>query len=155
MAKNELKVFLDSNVILSGLISDRGSPRIILDLLVLGLPFLSGATGEYNIIEIERNVKKKVPKLLPLYKKYVASLKLEIISLPSPKAVNRLSGCIADKDIPVLASAIKGKVDFLVTGDKKDFAKARAKDEYSFKIVSPTEFIEIILPDVLKTMRTD
>ena len=55
MAKKRFKVFLDSNVIISGLFSDKGSPRIILDLLCLDLPVLAGATGQYNIIEIERN----------------------------------------------------------------------------------------------------
>ena len=38
MAKSPTKFFLDSNVILSGIISDKGSPRIILDLLSLRLP---------------------------------------------------------------------------------------------------------------------
>jgi len=55
MAEKVVRVFLDSNVILSGLISEKGAPRIILDILCLGLPFLTGITGRYNIIEIERD----------------------------------------------------------------------------------------------------
>jgi predicted nucleic acid-binding protein len=58
MAKRSVRLFLDSNVILSGLLSERGAPRIILDLLNLGFPFLTGSTGKYNLIEIERNLKK-------------------------------------------------------------------------------------------------
>jgi predicted nucleic acid-binding protein len=150
MAERRLKVFLDSNVILSGLISDRGSPRIILDLLGLDLPFLSGTTGQFNIIEIERNIHKKVPELLPVYKKYFTSLNLEIVSLPSLKEIKKLQGSIASKDLPVLASAVKGNVDFLITGDKKDFAKTRVRGKYHFKIASPAEFIETILPEFLK-----
>lgn len=50
MAKKAIKVFLDSNVILSGLLSDKGAPRIILDILSLRLPFVIGITGQYNIL---------------------------------------------------------------------------------------------------------
>jgi predicted nucleic acid-binding protein len=68
--KRRCKVFLDSNVILSGLFSDKGAPRIILDLLTLNLPVLSGATGRYNLMEVERNLNRKMPEALPLYQKF-------------------------------------------------------------------------------------
>lgn len=150
MAEKSVKVFLDSNVIISGLLSDKGAPRVILDLLCLGLPMLAGATGEYNIIEIERNLKKKLPGALPVYRKYLPLLNLEVIPLPSLGAIRKLLGTIADKDVPVLASAINCDADFLVTGDKKDFIKLKGK--YSFRIVSPTEFLDIILPEVLRIL---
>jgi len=146
MARKRLKVFLDSNVIISGLFSDKGSPRIVLDLLSLDLPLLSGATGEYNIVEIERNLLKKMPDVLPIYRRYLKILNLEIVPLPLSKDIKKLSGQIADKDIPVLASAINNNADFLVTGDKKDFEKLKGK--YPFKILSPSEFLDIILPSI-------
>lgn len=150
MAKRGVKVFLDSNVIISGLFSDKGAPRVILDLLCLGLPVLTGATGEYNLIEIERNLKKKMPDILPIYKKYLPLLNLEVVPLPFSGEINKLSGATSDKDIPVLASAVSGKVDFLVTGDKKDFSGVRGK--YSFRIVTPAEFLDVIMPEVLKAV---
>ncbi len=58
----------------------------------------------------------------------------------------RISGHTSDKDVPVLASAFTGKADFLVTGDKKDFTKLRIKSSYQFKIVSPSKFLEMIMP---------
>ncbi len=146
MARKRLKVFLDSNVIISGLFSDKGSPCIVLDLLSLDLPLLSGATGEYNIVEIERNLLKKMPDVLPVYRRYLKILNLEIVPLPLSKDIKKLSGQIADKDIPVLASAINNNADFLVTGDKKDFEKLKGK--YPFKILSPSEFLDIILPSI-------
>jgi len=150
MAEKSVKVFLDSNVILSGLLSDKGAPRVILDLLCLGLPMLDGATGKYNIIEIERNLIKKMPGVLPVYRKYLPLLNLEVIPLPSAGAIRKLFGTIADKDVPVLASAISCDADFLVTGDKKDFIKLKGK--YPFRIVSPAEFLDVILPEVLRIL---
>jgi predicted nucleic acid-binding protein len=150
MGKKVVRVFLDSNVILSGLLSERGAPRIILDLLSLRLPFLIGSTGRYNLIEIERNLKKKIPGLLFLYKAYLPKLNLKVIPLPRPEEVRDFSGQIAEKDIPVLISAIRGKVDFLVTGDKQHFGKMKELDKFPFHVVTPSEFIDSILPGILK-----
>jgi hypothetical protein len=90
MGKKVVRVFLDSNVILSGLLSERGAPRIMLDLLSLGLPFLMGATGRYNLIEIERNLKKKMPDLLFLYKAYLPKAQSKGHPSPSPRGGKRL-----------------------------------------------------------------
>ena len=119
MTKKEVKVFLDSNVIISGLISDRGAPRVNLDILSLELPFIVGVTGRYNIIEIERNLKRKVPRILPFYKKLFSKLNLIIVRIPSLKEVIKYAGHLADKDIPVLVSAIKADTEFLITAIKK------------------------------------
>ena len=146
MGKRIVRVFLDSNVILSGLLSDKGALRIILDLLSLRLPFLVGLTGRYNLIEIERNLKKKIPNILPTYKRYVPRLNLKVIPLPRPEELKEFSGRMADKDIPVLVSAIRSKADFLVTGDKQHFEKLKVPGEYPFKIITPSEFLDTILP---------
>jgi hypothetical protein len=42
--------------------------------------------------------------------KYLSVLNLEIIPLPSLGEIKKLSGHIADKDNPVLASAVVGRV---------------------------------------------
>jgi predicted nucleic acid-binding protein len=123
MAKKAVRVFLDSNVILSGLISDKGAP-----------------------------LKKKLPGLLPIFRKYLPLLNLRIIPLPSPQEIREFAGKIADKDVPVLASAIKAKADFLVTGDKQHFQKLKAHGEYPLRIVTPAEFVDRILPEILKEM---
>ena len=149
MAKTLVKVFLDSNVILSGLLSDKGAPRIILDVLSLHLPQLKGMTGEYNLREIERNLVNKLPALFPVYKKYLPKLNLKIIPLPPLKEIKNFSGQIADKDTPVLASAIIAQADFLVTGDKKDFGKLKTEDKLPLKILSPSEFLNRIISQII------
>ncbi|MDA8239719.1 MAG: hypothetical protein M0Z67_05010 [Nitrospiraceae bacterium] len=93
-----------------------------------------------------------MPDVLPIYKKYLPLLNLEVIPLPSPAEINKLSGTTSDKDMPVLASAVSGKVDFLVTVDKKDFGKMKGK--CLFRIVTPVEFLDAIMPEVLKAVDT-
>jgi predicted nucleic acid-binding protein len=148
--RKRCKVFLDSNVLLSGLFSDKGAPRIILDLLTLNLPILAGATGRYNLIEVERNLKKKMPEAMPLYQKYLPRLRFEIVEMPSRTTVISMAGAIAEKDVPVLASAIACGAEYLITGDKKDFARLRNVKRYNLKIVSPSEFIETVFPEIIK-----
>jgi predicted nucleic acid-binding protein len=149
MKKKGVRIFLDSNVILSGLLSDTGAPGVIFDILSLNLPLISAVTGRYNIIEVERNIKKKLPALLPVYKNYFRKAAISIVALPSAEEIKLFDGIINEKDAPVLASAAKGKADFLLTGDKKHFQKLKISGICSFAIVSPTEFLETILPELL------
>jgi len=123
------------------LLSDKGAPRIILDLLTLKLPLLCGATGRYNLLEIERNIEKKMPGMSPIYRKYFSLLDLEIVPLPLPETIMAMAGQIAAKDLPVLASAISCQADYLITGDKKDFTGPKRSGRHSFLIVSPAEFL--------------
>lgn len=152
--RRRCKVFLDSNVLLSGLFSDRGAPRIILDLLALDLPVLAGATGRYNLMEVERNLKIRMPQALSLYHDYLPRLGLEVVALPTRETVRSMAGVIAEKDIPVLASAIACGADYLITGDKKDFARLRrAQKRYHLMIVNPSEFVETVFPSIIRDIQ--
>jgi predicted nucleic acid-binding protein len=152
MAGRSGRVFLDSNVILSGLFSEAGPPRIILDLFCLDLPMIQGMTGAFNLVEIERNLKKKMPAALPIYHEYFSKIRLEVIPMPPLALVKKLSGSTADKDLAVLASALTGKADYLVTGDKKDFSKKKLKGDYPFRVVTPAEFLDQVLPEMIREL---
>lgn len=141
MSSGVNRVFLDSNVIISGLLSAKGAPRIILDLLCLRLPNLQGLTGDYNMMEIERNLARKLSTALPVFKEYLPRLNLEIIPLPAYEALVPWFGVIADKDVPVLVSALGGKADFLVTGDTGDFGVLMQRDDLPFRVLTPADFV--------------
>jgi predicted nucleic acid-binding protein len=121
--------------------------------LSIGLPFLVGLTGRYNLVEIERNLKKKMPGILSVYKVYFPKLNLKIIPLPHKEELREYFGKIADKDIPVLVSGIRGKADFLVTGDKQHFEKLKMRGEYPIRIVTPSEFIDSVLRKILEELK--
>jgi predicted nucleic acid-binding protein len=137
------RVFLDSNVIISGLLSAKGAPRIILDVLCLHLPNLQGVTGAYNMMEIERNLARKLPATIPVFQEYLPRMNLEIVPLPKCEELRPWFGITADKDVPVIVSAINGKADFLVTGDMGAFGGLMARDDLPFKVLTPAEFVAI------------
>lgn len=137
------RVFLDSNVIISGLLSAKGAVRIILDLFCLHLPNLQGLTGDYNMMEIERNLARELPAALPVFKEYLLRLNLEIIPLPAYETLLPWFGVTADKDVPVIVSAISGKADFLVTGDKGDFGALMQRDDLPLRVLTPADFVAL------------
>lgn len=141
MAAKSLRVFLDSNVIISGVLSDRGAPRIILDILTLNLPGIVGMTGEYNLLEIERNLGRKLPRAIPVWREYQPALGLVIVPLPPPNDIERYTGITAAKDVPVLVSALNGQADVLVSGDMKDFGHLDDGD-FPFSIYTPSLFLD-------------
>ena len=51
-------------------------------------------------------------------------------------------GRIADKDAPVIASAVLGGADYLVTGDRKDFGRLKTTLQPPPRIVAPAEFVD-------------
>jgi putative PIN family toxin of toxin-antitoxin system len=149
MAERKLRVYLDSNIFLSGLFSEKGAPRLILDVLSLGLPPLAAVTGAYNIAEVERTLRAKLPEALPVFQSCLSAMKIEIVPIPSAEDLKPWAGTTADKDLPVLVSAIQAKADVLVTGDKKDLLKIRNK-VLPLIIASPGVFLNEILPRFLK-----
>jgi len=64
-------------------------------------------------------LKKKMLEAIPVYKKYLPMLNLEIVPMPSAQELRNPSAGISDKDIPVFVSACNANADFFVTGDKK------------------------------------
>jgi putative PIN family toxin of toxin-antitoxin system len=137
------RVFLDSNVIISGLLSAKGVPRIILDLLCLHLPQLHGMTGAYNMMEIERNLARKLPAALPVFQEYLPRMNLEIVPLPLSEKLEPWFDVTPDKDVPVIVSAVNGKADFLVTGDTTDFGALMGRDDLPLRVLIPADFVAL------------
>ena len=146
MAKRVVKVFLDSNVIISGLISDKSAPRLILELLCHDLPLMHAVTGQYNLEEIVRTITRKLPAARPVFHDFMSRLKFEIIPLPERKKLEKYRGVKVDEDLPVLVSAIECGADYLVTGDKKHFGglRGRGRKDIPLRICSPSEVVEIL-----------
>ena len=141
---------MDSNVIISGLFSDRGALRIILDVLSLDLPVLAAVTGAYNVAETERALTAKLPAALPAFRSCLKTIGFEIVPLPAREDLAPWTGVTAEKDLPVLASAVLGGADVLVTGDKRDLLRIKNKP-LPFRVMSPAEFLDRFLPEFLKT----
>ncbi|MGR3310846.1 MAG: hypothetical protein ACUZ77_08720 [Candidatus Brocadiales bacterium] len=102
------------------------------------------------MMEIERNLKTKLSKAVPVFKTYFPTVGLKLLPLPRRKDVETIVQWIDAKDAPVLASALSWQADYLVTGNIKDFDTQTLREAgLSIRIVSPASFVDKILPKLI------
>ncbi len=142
MAK--LKIFLDSSILITSLLSNKGGSFYILHNFSDKIHF---QTNEYVIMEVQEVLKKKFPNknMLTDFFLLLGVIKMEILSNPKKTEITKLQKYISKKDIPILASAIKSS-DYLLTLDNEFFNKKiinKARD-FNLSILKPKEFIKVL-----------
>lgn len=132
-----MRIVLDTNVLVSGLISPKGPPGEILSLLETApiVPcFSESILGEY------RDVLARPKFGFPA--NTVASLLRRFVAIGERIAVEPLSVELPDpKDEAFLAVSLSAHADFLVTGNLRHFP---ARLRHGVAVVSPREFIETL-----------
>ena len=115
-----MKVFLDTNVLVSGF-ATRG---LCADVIRLVLAEHELVIGEVVLDELERALTRKVKLPPPVISEILAFLESQTLQ-PRPKTAPevRIRG---EADLWVLASALAAKADVLVTGDQ-DLLEARGE----------------------------
>ncbi len=134
----QTKVFLDSSVIIAGLASKKGGSYEVLVLAELNI--ITPCICENVVGEVFRNVQKKLPGSMAHIYALFKRLSFQLID-PVEKDLEKAKELINEKDAPILAAAITGKVDWLLSLDKH-FLKANVKDMVGFKICAPGDFLQ-------------
>ena len=107
-----MRVFLDTNVLVSAL-TTRGLAADVFRLVLSEHELL---TGEVNLRELRRVLRQKMRVPVPYIEEAVSLLREQTV-IPRPAAAIEIKLRDAD-DKWVLASAVAGGADVLVTGDK-------------------------------------
>lgn len=144
------RVFLDSSILITALLSSRGGSFYILTQLKDKYRFL---INEYVFNETLTTLNRKFPHRKEL-KNYLFLLmglsKIEILPKPSKFSLKRVSKIINKKDAPILISALQTS-HYLITLDKKDFLNPKVLEftkKKKLSILTPKEFIEKELPKI-------
>jgi predicted nucleic acid-binding protein len=141
MGYKPLRVFLDSNALLSGLVSESGAARRVLDLAELGI--IQVVLSDLVIVEVDRNLQEHgFEHLLPLLRQYLLGLKPHSQPDPSKEKVLSAAQTINVKDAPILAAALEAELDYFLTFDTKHFKAPAIQKRVSFEIMTPSEFLE-------------
>jgi hypothetical protein len=137
------RAVLDTNVFVSGLISAKGPPAAILRALRSGLfTLLSSPPINEEIIEVLTR-----PHIRDRYglgdrifdvSFILWELAEVVIDLPEVKV------CSDPDDNKFLATAVRGRADYLVTGDVGDLLRLHKYEDVS--IVSPRQFLSVLKP---------
>ncbi len=137
-----MRVVLDANVVVSGLISASGPPGRILDAwleghfdLLVSPPILD----EWKRVLAYSRIRER---LAPQRVKIILR-GIEDLSLVVPRKVSLPDLRLDPSDTIYLACAIEGRASFLVTGNLKHFAEA-VKRFPALRILSPRDFLPVL-----------
>jgi len=115
-----INLFFDSSALIAGIISDKGAARAL--LLLAEDRKLKISVSDQVIVEVERNIAKKIPKILHVAREMIRESNIIIFKDPSKEEVrDYLNWIDHNADVPILVSAINAHVDYLVTLNTKHF----------------------------------
>jgi uncharacterized protein len=133
-----LKIVLDTNVLVSGILSPNGPPAAVLRALLTGQVRLC---FDERIVSEYRNVLTRTR--FSFDRELVDELLGFLEAAGSPTLAAPLAVTLPDPwDQMFIEVAVSSEADFLVTGNLKHFpAKARA----GVRVVSPRAFLDVLL----------
>jgi putative PIN family toxin of toxin-antitoxin system len=137
----KIKVFVDTSVLISGLVSLTGASGGVLDLCEAEV--IQMVISRQVLVEADRNFSAKLPRLLNRFRQFVRDLKPLMLDDPSPGLVEKAAVLVGRKDASILAAAQERQVDYLITLDKKHFLSSRGEKDMQVNVVTPSEFLRI------------
>ncbi len=140
MPKPKLRVFLDSNVIFSGLYSQEGAPGVILEHFVRGN--LAIVVSQQVLEEVIRTIKEKLPDALPALRRLLVNMPPEVVADPKLPDIEKWTKHLQMGDASILAAAISAQPNYFITGDKHFLDNRDIIESAGLKIVTPKQFLE-------------
>jgi len=141
-----LRIVLDTNVLVSALLSPEGSSARIVDLIIAGeirLVFDDRIFHEYREVLLRKKFNFQRDYIGEILH-YIFASGEHIISTP-------FNIDLSDKgDLPFLECALSGEVEHLITGNKKHFPSDQI---HNVKVLSPAEFLDIWILKIKKTRK--
>ncbi len=138
-AEERWPVFVDTNVLVAGLLSRTGASAAILDLGEA--EELTIVVSQQVLVEADRTILIKFPHLIEHYRTFMKNLAPLLANDPSTHAVHEAKRIIHPNDAPILAAARQETLDYLVTLNTRHFATPKVRAFLSIPIVPPAEFL--------------
>jgi predicted nucleic acid-binding protein len=144
VASSQKRLFFDASVLFAGCYSPAGASGLLLEASAAGTyqPIVS----QLVVSEASRALRFKADAdaLLRLHG-FLAHAHLTILGIPSAGEIEPFIPLIASKDCHVLASAVAGRADYLLTLDRRHFFTSALREaELSCSILTPGEFLELL-----------
>ena len=133
----KLKAVIDTNVFISGL-NFTGKPSEVLELLMKGE--IGVYISPFILEEVERILRERFSWSEGPVQKVLNRIREKTIQIQPEVKVSIIKG--KDNDNRILKCAIEGKVQYLISGDKRHLLPL--KEYQGIKILSPAEFLELL-----------
>ena len=139
VSEDRLRVFLDTNVLFSGLRTPGGKPHRILEAATGG--DMQAVVSGGVLVELLRNIRRKAPDLLAALGIFLTGTPLEIVPEPSPQDTEPWSQAGLGTDAPIVAAAVLAEVDYFCTGDRRLLEKASLMQRAGLCVVAPGDLL--------------
>ncbi len=146
----KLRLFLDSNVLLGGIVAEWGLDKAVLSLCAAKIARLVLAQAvrdeieENLLIHAQRLPAPEADKLIENYRRVIALTSPEIVPYPNSTAVRNARKMIRhEADVPVLLSAVAAQPDWLLSHNTKHFMPAVAQ-RTGLRIATPMQFFRTL-----------
>ncbi len=137
-------LFFDASVLVAGAHSQAGGSALLLDACRLG-----GFTAQISslvVLEASHVLERDFPRRsLVRFYDYLAGIGWQLVPVPPEEKLRAYASFIDPKDLHVLATAVEGESEFLLTLDRKYILAAAEKVEQAglpIKILTPGDFIQ-------------
>lgn len=135
-----MRIFVDSDVIISSLLSQSGAAYLLLSL----------TSFEFFISSLSKKETEKVVRRLRIESKMLKILigkNFEVIKLSESvreikKSFNQY--VLDEDDAHILAGAVSAKADFLISYNIKDFKIEKVKQDLNIIILTPGNFLQYL-----------
>lgn len=137
-----MRIFIDSSVIISALLSPEGGSAKIIELCEAGIfdGYISGQVRNEILMVIER----KIPEIKKVFLALLNTDSLSLLETVPAKFISNAEKWISDpNDVHILAAAKFLDVDCLITLDIRHFIKDTSVAKLSgLKILPPKDFLK-------------
>ena len=141
-------LFFDASVLVAGSHSPEGGSALLLDACRLGA-FTAHVTS-LVILEALHALERDFPsRSLARFHEYLVGVNWKLLSVPPGQTLHKYAALIHPDDDHVLASAVEGHSDFLLTLDRKHVlpvADAVQEAKLPIHILTPSDFIRQYCP---------
>lgn len=134
-------IFVDANILIAASVSRTGASRVVIALAEYGLIQL--VVTRQVLDEAERNIRIKLPRILPFFAEMLSYLDLNILDDPERDAFERWLPVIEEKDAPILEAAVSASVSYFLTLNTKHFT-ADVAAASGLTLQTPGEFVQQI-----------
>ncbi len=143
MTKRTHRVFLDTSVIFSAVLSETGGARKLFRLGEAGM--LQLIIGRNVLRECEQVVRRKVSESLPTLAYLLEVGRVETATESSSNFVKQAKTIVSyQPDARVLAEAMSAEPDWFITHDKTHFLNTDLDSKLSFRIGTPGDLIQAL-----------
>ncbi|MEA3374631.1 MAG: PIN domain-containing protein [Chloroflexota bacterium] len=145
---SDTTLFFDASVLVAGAHSEQGGSALLLDASKL-----AGFTAQLtSLVVVEANhvlEKDFPPPSLARFYDYLAQIDWDVLPVPAGETLQKYAPLVDPKDLHVLAAAVEGQSEFLLTLDRKHIlaaAEAVQKANLPIRILTPGDFIQQYYP---------